>query len=158
MASSQVRADDRPANSPSPRNARRYVSWVRSSALAASTSDATNRHTSPWVARTNPAASRAGSGTTSTRPKATGNFSRVRNDYPAVMCEDVQAALSARLDGEEPGLEDALVEAHVAGCVTCATWLAGAQKLTVPVAEPTDLMAEPPDLTERIKAAGQADP
>src|SRR2546421_1147140 len=74
MASNQVRAVERPANSSSPRNARRYVSWVRSSALPGSTRDATKRHTSPWVARTNPVASRTGSGTPSTRAKATGNF------------------------------------------------------------------------------------
>jgi len=67
------------------------------------------------------------------------------------MCEDVQAALSARLDGEPPGLEDALLDQHVAGCVTCAGWLAGAGELTVPA-------TRPPDLTDRIMAAVRADP
>jgi predicted anti-sigma-YlaC factor YlaD len=68
------------------------------------------------------------------------------------MCEDVQAALSARLDGEHPGLEDTLVDGHVAGCPACVTWLARVRELPVPVVDP------PPDLTDRIVAAVAADP
>src|SRR5690242_11281066 len=62
------------------------------------------------------------------------------------MCEDVQAALSARLDGEDPGLSSEAVDGHVAGCATCSAWLAGVQALTIG-------QADPPDLTDRIMAA-----
>jgi predicted anti-sigma-YlaC factor YlaD len=62
------------------------------------------------------------------------------------MCEDVQAALSARLDGEDPGLADELIDGHVNGCGVCAAWLAGARTLTV-------AQEDPPDLTDRIMAA-----
>lgn len=34
-------------------------------------------------------------------------------------CEQIQAALSAQLDGEDPGLDQDVLEAHVAGCAQC---------------------------------------
>jgi predicted anti-sigma-YlaC factor YlaD len=34
-------------------------------------------------------------------------------------CEQVREAISASLDGEEPGLEQATVDGHVAGCAGC---------------------------------------
>jgi len=67
------------------------------------------------------------------------------------MCEDVRVAMSARLDGEEPGAAAEEIDGHLAGCVSCATWLAEARRLPRPV-----LAA--PDLTERIMAAVAADP
>jgi predicted anti-sigma-YlaC factor YlaD len=36
-----------------------------------------------------------------------------------ITCDDVQSALSARLDGEDPGLAPAAVEAHLEGCPRC---------------------------------------
>jgi predicted anti-sigma-YlaC factor YlaD len=68
-------------------------------------------------------------------------------------CDDVQEALSARLDGEAlpPGLDGAGIDAHVAGCAACASFAAGAaaqhRALRVRVAEPV------PDLTGAILAA-----
>ena len=65
-------------------------------------------------------------------------------------CDEFQDALSARLDGERlpKGLDDAGVDAHVAGCATCSAFLAGAtaqhRALRVRAAEPV------PDLTQRI--------
>src|SRR5215472_16884127 len=68
------------------------------------------------------------------------------------MCEDVQTALSARLDGEPAGLDADLIERHLAGCVACATWLDGARSLAVPA------LPDPPDLSRPILAAVAADP
>jgi predicted anti-sigma-YlaC factor YlaD len=65
-------------------------------------------------------------------------------------CEQARAALSARLDGEEPAT-DSHVDAHVVSCADCRAWLVGAEHLTrllrAPAAEPT------PDRTEAILAA-----
>lgn len=38
-------------------------------------------------------------------------------------CEQIQAALSAQLDGEDPGLDPDVVDAHVAGCTQCQAFL-----------------------------------
>lgn len=68
-------------------------------------------------------------------------------------CEPFQDALSARLDGEAlpPGLDEAAVDRHVDGCVTCRAYLAGA------TAQHRSLRVRPadrvPDLTNRILAA-----
>ncbi|WP_054565702.1 zf-HC2 domain-containing protein [Frankia sp. R43] len=37
-------------------------------------------------------------------------------------CETWREALSARLDGEEPGVSAALIDAHIERCPACATW------------------------------------
>lgn len=37
--------------------------------------------------------------------------------------EQIQAALSARIDGESSGLDDSVIEAHVAGCAECSAFL-----------------------------------
>ena len=60
-------------------------------------------------------------------------------------------AMSARLDGEEPGLAPEEIDGHLAGCGDCTTWLAEAERLPRPA-----LTA--PDLTGRIMAAVAADP
>ena len=70
------------------------------------------------------------------------------------MCEDVRVAMSARLDGEDPGLAPDQIDEHLTGCADCAAWLAAAQglaahRLTLPPA---------PDLTGPIMAAVAADP
>ena len=44
-------------------------------------------------------------------------------------CRRVQEAISARIDGEEPGLPLALVEAHVAGCADCRSFSTAAASL-----------------------------
>ena len=68
--------------------------------------------------------------------------------------EQVQAALSARIDGEAPGLEDSLIDAHLASCAECtAFWersLALSEK--VRVAEVDGGMAPPGDLSKVILA------
>jgi predicted anti-sigma-YlaC factor YlaD len=37
-------------------------------------------------------------------------------------CDDVRVALSARLDGEDPGIPDAPVDRHLESCRSCAAW------------------------------------
>jgi predicted anti-sigma-YlaC factor YlaD len=66
-------------------------------------------------------------------------------------CEHVRQALSARLDGEAPGLADAAVEGHLARCPACRAWEAAAADATriVRVA-PADRV---PDLSAGILAA-----
>jgi predicted anti-sigma-YlaC factor YlaD len=39
-----------------------------------------------------------------------------------VKCEIVREALSATLDGEDPGVESAVLDAHLTGCPRCAAW------------------------------------
>ncbi|RGC69830.1 hypothetical protein C5N14_05335 [Micromonospora sp. MW-13] len=43
-----------------------------------------------------------------------GNFSGARPDYPLMNCDDVRAALSARLDGEDPQAPSAALGVAVA--------------------------------------------
>jgi predicted anti-sigma-YlaC factor YlaD len=47
-----------------------------------------------------------------------------------VDCQNAREALSARLDGERPGIEPALLETHLAGCPSCRDWLEAAHRLT----------------------------
>jgi predicted anti-sigma-YlaC factor YlaD len=70
------------------------------------------------------------------------------------MCEEMRTALSARLDGEEPGLPDDLLDSHLAGCVDCQAWLDGARQ----VGREVRAGAQPPDLAESIMLAVEADP
>lgn len=71
--------------------------------------------------------------------------------------EEVQAALSARIDGEKTELDDAIVDAHVSGCAECRAFLdrslALAQSLSQPPGgESDDAMAPPQDLSAAILA------
>lgn len=68
--------------------------------------------------------------------------------------EQVQAALSARIDGEAPGLEDSLIDAHLASCAECTAFWERSLALseTVRFAEVDGGMAPPGDLSEVILA------
>jgi predicted anti-sigma-YlaC factor YlaD len=63
-------------------------------------------------------------------------------------CERCRAAISATLDGEEPGLPEEVVRAHVDGCAECRQFAADAAALhrTTRVAPATPV----PDLTAAI--------
>lgn len=69
-------------------------------------------------------------------------------------CQSCREALSARLDGEDPGVPDALVDQHLAGCAACSAYAEGSQlvrrRLAVRAADPV------PDLTGPILAAAAA--
>jgi predicted anti-sigma-YlaC factor YlaD len=61
--------------------------------------------------------------------------------------------MSARLDGEDPGLTAEAIDEHLAGCPDCTAWRVGAERLAGMVSVGT-----PPDRTEQIMAAVAADP
>lgn len=71
-------------------------------------------------------------------------------------CDRCRAAVSAGLDGEDPGLPDDLVAAHIDACAGCRAFAMGATELhrsaRVTPAEPV------PDLTEPILRAIAAEP
>ena len=37
-------------------------------------------------------------------------------------CDTIREAISARLDGEAAGLDDEMIDGHLAGCRACVTW------------------------------------
>lgn len=44
-------------------------------------------------------------------------------------CPQIRFSVSAALDGEEPGLPDSVISAHLAECARCRTWSAEATEL-----------------------------
>jgi predicted anti-sigma-YlaC factor YlaD len=68
-------------------------------------------------------------------------------------CDSSREALSARLDGENTGLAESDLTAHLRTCAPCRSWAADIQRLhrlsRVTPAQPV------PDLSERIVAAAQ---
>ncbi|OHR20270.1 zf-HC2 domain-containing protein [Corynebacterium sp. HMSC034A01] len=67
--------------------------------------------------------------------------------------EEVQAALSARIDGEKSELDDAIVDAHVSGCTECRAFLDRSLALSQSLGGDTDdAMAPPQDLSAAILA------
>lgn len=69
-------------------------------------------------------------------------------------CDDVRVALSARLDGEDPRVPSAGLDAHTDSCPGCRSWLARAERVT----RLTRLQAvDVPDLTAPVLAAVAAD-
>ncbi len=51
-----------------------------------------------------------------------GNRPPQSGDSPCMHCDTIREALSARLDGEAPGLDAAAVDAHLRTCRDCTTW------------------------------------
>ena len=47
-----------------------------------------------------------------------------------MICDQFREAVSARLDGEDPGLPTAMLDAHLATCPACATWATTAADVT----------------------------
>lgn len=62
-------------------------------------------------------------------------------------CEPWQAAISAIVDGEEPGVEPRMLEAHLARCAQCRTFQ---QALGGTPAPRIEVAAATPDLTRRL--------
>jgi predicted anti-sigma-YlaC factor YlaD len=69
-------------------------------------------------------------------------------------CEEVRVALSARLDGEDPGAPAGALDAHTLTCAACRDWQTRADRVTRTVRTGP---AEVPDLTAPILAAVAAD-
>lgn len=78
------------------------------------------------------------------------------DDYLCVRCDDYREALSARLDGEDPGMDPAWVEAHLASCAGCRAWLDRAAAATrAATMEGAD---DVPDLTDAILTRASSGP
>src|SRR3954464_9110154 len=58
-----------------------------------------------------------------------GNPSIPSGDYPRMTCMQIHQAISARLDGEDPGLDDATVYAHLATCAECRAFAHSSETL-----------------------------
>jgi predicted anti-sigma-YlaC factor YlaD len=67
-------------------------------------------------------------------------------------CSQVRLALSARLDGEDPGMDPARLADHLDGCAGCRAWLAAAERLPAAVPVPAA-----PDLTVAVLARVASD-
>ena len=44
-------------------------------------------------------------------------------------CEEIRAALSARLDGEQASIADEVIDAHLGACEECRAWYERAVRL-----------------------------
>lgn len=67
-----------------------------------------------------------------------------------ISCASIQQALSARMDGEAPGVPDDVIDAHVAVCPDCQRYLRGLQLLGRETTR--EMQPAPPDLSEVILA------
>jgi predicted anti-sigma-YlaC factor YlaD len=68
-----------------------------------------------------------------------------------VSCDPFRDALSARLDGESPGMDTARLEEHLAGCPSCRDWQEAAAEVTRRARlEPAPRV---PDVTAAVLAA-----
>jgi predicted anti-sigma-YlaC factor YlaD len=47
-----------------------------------------------------------------------------------MQCDRIREAISARIDGEDPGLPDDALDAHLAACAACRGWQQGAHAVT----------------------------
>ncbi len=69
-----------------------------------------------------------------------------------ISCSQVQAALSARLDGESSPLADDVIDSHVQGCVDCRRFLEQSALLNRKLAFNDAIDAITPDLADQIIA------
>jgi predicted anti-sigma-YlaC factor YlaD len=72
-------------------------------------------------------------------------------DYPGMECENYRLGISARLDGEDAGVDDATLAWHLANCEACRRFESETIALTRTVRVATS--EAPPDLTPAIMAA-----
>jgi predicted anti-sigma-YlaC factor YlaD len=66
-------------------------------------------------------------------------------------CDRWRDAISARLDGEDPGIDAALVDAHLERCAACRAFASSAAAARP--AQRIGLAAEVPDLSRRVRKA-----
>jgi predicted anti-sigma-YlaC factor YlaD len=66
-------------------------------------------------------------------------------------CDRIREAISARIDGEDPGVPDGALEAHLAGCETCRGWQQRAHVVTRRARIGGPFLDH--DLTDRVLAA-----
>ena len=60
--------------------------------------------------------------TAATRLSGGGNFPLSSSHYSDMECDLAREAISARIDGEDPGLPDDVLDVHLAGCAACQSW------------------------------------
>ena len=53
---------------------------------------------------------------------AAGNQAAQSGDLLGMRCDTLREALSARLDGEDPGLDDTAIDGHLGTCGACSAW------------------------------------
>ena len=70
-------------------------------------------------------------------------------------CTQTRIAISALIDGEDPGVPADQAQAHLVGCAACRAWRQSAEEMTRAVRVQS---VDVPDLTERVLAAVAADP
>jgi predicted anti-sigma-YlaC factor YlaD len=80
-----------------------------------------------------------------------GNFRRMSGDYRGMDCQDYRLGISARLDGEDAGINDAALAWHLANCDACRRFESEAIALTRAVRVAST--ETPPDLAPTIMAA-----
>ena len=80
-----------------------------------------------------------------------GNQPAIGADYLAMDCRQYREALSARIDGEDTGLEAAAVDAHLTACPGCQAW--ADQAVAVTRRARLAQAEQVPDLTAPIMAA-----
>jgi predicted anti-sigma-YlaC factor YlaD len=80
-----------------------------------------------------------------------GNFRRFSGDYRGMECENYRLGISARLDGEDAGVDDAALAWHLASCEACRRFESEAIALTRAVRVAST--ETPPDLAPTIMAA-----
>jgi predicted anti-sigma-YlaC factor YlaD len=82
------------------------------------------------------------------RAQVAGNFSAVSNDLKDMTCDRWIEAISATVDGEDPGVDPRLLDAHLQSCASCRAYRdtveSTRRKLRVTIAQPV------PDLSRRI--------
>jgi len=80
-----------------------------------------------------------------------GNRVRLLADYLSMRCDQIREAISAQLDGEEPGVASAVIDIHVASCSGCRAFVEG----TAALHRSVRLTSAPPvrDLTPHVLAA-----
>src|SRR4051794_4478114 len=134
---------------PSSRKPRRVMG------VSSSRASADHRRPCPSSAVWRPGSSREPQKSSRNFSARAGNYPRDRPDLAGVRCELAREAVSAALDGEDPGSDLAEVLRHQVGCAGCAAWARSWQgvgrRSRLAVAEPV------PDLTEAILAAVAAD-
>jgi predicted anti-sigma-YlaC factor YlaD len=80
-------------------------------------------------------------------------------------CDRYRDALSARMDGEDPGIPEARIDAHLEQCAKCRTWATAAEMLTgqvvgsagppLPAAALADILDEADEVARRRRSLGE---
>ena len=78
------------------------------------------------------------------------------NDHPFMMCERAREAISATIDGEDPGFDPRLVDAHLRHCAACREYRSLVEH--IPHIDAVAVAPELPDLSQKVsKLAALAD-